>query len=47
MDKQLKNTISHRHRSLEKLKEYLLKNGYGPATEADSEHADKKAKTDA
>jgi inosine triphosphate pyrophosphatase len=26
MDKDVKNTISHRYRSLEKLKEYLLKN---------------------
>ncbi|EFA80359.1 inosine triphosphate pyrophosphatase [Heterostelium album PN500] len=28
MDKTIKNTISHRHRSLEKVKQYLFANGY-------------------
>ncbi|GAM20132.1 hypothetical protein SAMD00019534_033070, partial [Acytostelium subglobosum LB1] len=31
MDSALKNTISHRHRSLEKLKAHLFANGYGPS----------------
>lgn len=49
MDKSIKNTISHRHRSLTKLKEYLFAHGYGPETEKDEkeDHADKKVKTDA